>query len=95
MRRYYALLLRKSADGRGKAQLVRALDGDTVLAEADFPWNYGETHTFTLRVTGDRLLAAINGEGLFDVTDNGLSDGGIGLVVEEGRVMSDGVAVRP
>ena len=95
MRRYYALLLRKSADGRGKAQLVRALDGDTVLAEADFPWNYGETHTFTLRVTGDRLLAAINGEGLFDVTDSALSDGGIGLVVEEGRVMSDGVAVRP
>ncbi len=39
---------------------MRALDGDTVLAEIDFPWNYGDTHTFALRVTADRPQSAIN-----------------------------------
>ena len=97
MRRYYALLLARADDGRGVAQLVRVLDGDTVLAETDFPWEYGETHTLALRVTGNRLQAAINDldQSLFDVTDGELDGGGIALVVEEGRVMSDAVAVRP
>ena len=97
LRRYYALLLGRAEDGRGVARLVRALDGDTVLAEADFPWEYGESHTFALRVTGNRLQAAIDNldKHLFDVTDSELNGGGIALVVEEGRVMSDEVAVRP
>ena len=97
LRRYYALLLGRAEDGRGVARLVRALDGDTVLAEADFPWEYGESHTFALRVTGNRLQAAIDNldQRLFDVTDSELNGGGIALVVEEGRVMSDEVVVRP
>ncbi|MYC94196.1 MAG: ADP-ribosylglycohydrolase family protein [Caldilineaceae bacterium SB0661_bin_32] len=97
MRRYYALLLSRSEEGRGVARVVRALDGDTVLAEADFPWNYGEKHTFALRVEGDRLRGCIDDlEGpLFDVTDSMLDSGGIALVVEEGRVMSDEVTVCP
>ena len=97
MRRYYALLLGRSEEGRGVARIVRALDGDTVLAEADFPWNYGEKHTFALRVEGDRLRGCIDDleEPLFDVTDSMLDSGGIALVVEEGRVMSDEVRVCP
>ena len=97
MRRYYALLLTRADDGRGVARLVRALDGDTVLAETDFPWENGDTHTFALRVTGNRLQAAIDDldRSLFDVTDGELDGGGIALVVEEGRVMSDEVAVKP
>ena len=76
---------------------MRALDVYTVLAEADFPWEYGESHTFSLRVTGDRLQGSIDNldETLFDVTDSELDGGGIALVVEEGRVMSDEVVVRP
>ncbi len=97
LRRYYALLLSRTDDGRGVARLVRALDGDTVLAEAEFPWDYGETHTFALRVEGDRLQGCIDDldNPLLDVTDNKLANGGIALVVEEGRVMSDEVSVRP
>ena len=95
MRRYYALLLCHDVAGNRRARLIRALDGDTVLAETDFPWDYGETYTFALRVSADRLQAAIDGDPLFDVTDSTLSGGGIGLVIEEGRVMSDEVVVRP
>ncbi len=97
MRRYYALLLCRTDEGRGVARLIRALDGDTVLAEADFPWEYGESHAFALQVEGDRLRGCIDDldEPLFDVSDNMLAGGGIALVVEEGRVMSDAVSVRP
>ena len=38
LRRYYALLVCSD----GKARLVKALDGNTVLAEADFAWQFGE-----------------------------------------------------
>ncbi len=97
MRRYYALLLCRDAGGNGVARLVRALDGDTVLAEAPFAWEYGETRKFQLRVTGNRIRAAIDSleESLFDVTDDALDGGGVALVVEEGRVMSDAVIVQP
>jgi len=97
MRRYYALLLCRTADGRGVARLIRALDGDTVLAEADFPWEYGETHAFALQVNGHRLRGCVDNldEPLFDVTDDKLESGGIALVVEEGRIMSEEVSVRP
>ena len=97
MRRYYALLLCRDAAGNGVARLVRALDGDTVLAEASFAWAYGETRTFSLRVAGSRIRAAIDNleEPLFEVDDDALVGGGIALVVEEGRVMSDEVVVQP
>ena len=44
LRRYYALLLCDD----GKARLIKALDGDTVLAEAEFPWRQGSIHDFQL-----------------------------------------------
>jgi hypothetical protein len=93
MQRYYALLLRRG----GKAQLVKALDGDTVLAEADFAWEFGETHDFHLAVSGSRITGTIDGNTLFSVDDSDapLTSGGVALVVEEGRVMSDAVAIAP
>ncbi len=103
MRRYYALLLRRSSEQQpakaqaGTACLIKALDGDTVLAETDFPWEFGETHDFALSVAGNQITAAIDGQTLFTVTDdhNPLTGGGVAYVVEEGRVMSQGVEVKP
>lgn len=48
MRRYYALLLCHD----GKARLVKALDGFTVLGERDFPWEYGCSYGLELQVQG-------------------------------------------
>jgi hypothetical protein len=93
MRRYYALLLCDD----GKARLIKALDGDTVLAEQAYPWTYGAAHEFQLRATDNRLQASIDGEMIFDVEDSGfpLSGGGVAFVVEEGHVLSDAMTVRP
>ena len=67
MQRYYALLLCTD----GTAKLIKALDGDNVLAEADFPWQQGSSHDFQLAVTGDRIEASVDGRKFFDVVDDG------------------------
>lgn len=98
MRRYYALLLRRGqGEQRAKAQLIKALDGDTVLAEMDVAWGFGETHEFGLQVAGQAISASIDGKTLFTITDNNrpLAGGGIAYIVEEGRIMSEGVELRP
>jgi ADP-ribosylglycohydrolase len=93
MRRYYALLLCND----GKARLVKALDGDTVLAETDFIWKFGTTHDLSLEVVGTHLRAWVDGQQLFEVddADRPLTGGGVALLCEEGRTATQAVAVRP
>jgi ADP-ribosylglycohydrolase len=93
MGRYYALLLA----GEGKARLLKALDGDTVLAETDFPWQFDVTYELALEVRDNRLRASIDGKGLFEVADNDrvLAGGAVAFVCEEGRMESDVVRVQP
>jgi hypothetical protein len=93
LRRYYALLLCRD----GYARLVKALDGDAVLAETAFPWAFGETHELGLEVVGPRLRAWVDGQRLFEVRDaeRPLLGGGVALVCEEGRTATEVVRVRP
>ncbi len=91
MRRYYALLLCND----GKARLVKALDGDTVLAEKEFPWAYGQTYHFALKVQGRQICGEIDGERLEAVDDSEtpLTGGGVALVVEDGRIACEEVSI--
>jgi len=91
MRRFYALLLCDD----GKVRLIKALDGDTVLGESDFAWQFGETHDLQIQVTGNRIRASVDGTQLFDVEDaqHPLDGGSIALVCEEGRMATDAVTV--
>jgi hypothetical protein len=93
MRRYYALLLA----GGSAARLVKALDGETVLAETSFSWTFGGTYALSLQVVGNHLQAWIDGRLLVDVEDTKrpLTDGGVALICDEGRMSTDAVTVRP
>ena len=93
LRRYYALLLCES----GKTRLVKVKDGETVLSEADFSWQFRGTYTLSLQVIGTRILASIDGNRLFDMHDydDPLTGGGVALVCEEGRMGSNEVTVKP
>ena len=93
MRRYYALLLITG----GKARLVKALDGDVVLAEMCFPWHFDVNYELRMKVQGNRLRASIDGKELFDVEDEDrpLMSGAVALLCEEGRTESEVVRVRP
>jgi ADP-ribosylglycohydrolase len=93
MRRFYALLL----DCDQQVKLVKALDGDRVLGQAPFAWNFGEAHQLRLEVVGNRITGYVNGTALIQVEDiaHPLTGGGIALVVEEGRLASGPVKVGP
>ena len=92
MRRYYALLLVP-----GGVQLIKALDGETTLAEADLAWAFDETHTLQLAVVGSKISAWVDGRLLFSVADDvrPLDGGGVALVVSAGCMTTDAVTVQP
>ncbi len=89
--RFYGLLL---APGN-RVQLVRMLHTEEVLDEADLEWRLGETRELTLEVRGNRLAGKVDGATLVEATGDAMDRGGIGLVVEEGRLGVDRVEVHP
>ena len=91
--RYYALLLSENK----KLTLVKALDGETVLAEVEFPWEYGASYTLTLRVSSSSVTGSVNGEVLLRATDEDvpLEGGAVALICEVGRIDVPTVWVRP
>ena len=93
MRRYYALLLAPD----GKLQLVKALDGLSVLAETDVDWRWRGSYNLKLSVVGSELTGWLDDQPLLQCTDtaNVLQSGGIALICEEGRLATDEVAVEP
>jgi ADP-ribosylglycohydrolase len=93
LQRFYALLL--CADQT--VRLIKALDGDQVLAQAPFEWHFGEPYELSLRVSGHRLTALINGNGVFELEDQDqpLASGAVALICEEGRAATEAVHVRP
>ncbi len=84
MERYYALLLGKG----NRAQLVKALDGHIVLAEAEFDWSFGEPYAFEIAFRSNTLHASIDGKELFSLQDmeQPLMEGAAALVCTEGRI---------
>ncbi|HJL60416.1 MAG TPA: ADP-ribosylglycohydrolase family protein [Pseudomonadales bacterium] len=93
LKRYYALLLAEN----DRLQLIRMLNQEEVLAECEFPWQFGEAYDMALIVDGHSISAEINGNPCLSITDNDsdLLDGSIALVVDEGRTATESVSVIP
>jgi ADP-ribosylglycohydrolase len=91
MQRFYSL---QFVEG-GKVRLLKALDGETVLAEIPFAWDSWEPYAMVLEVQGNQLRAWLKGNLIFDLEDSQqpLTSGGIALVVEEGQLLTDAVEV--
>jgi len=90
MRRFYALLMTRDA-----IQLVKCYDGDALLAEQAFAMEDDRGYELVLQAKGDRLTASVDGAQIFDVRDDALGSGAIGLVSTDGRSAFEGVRVRP
>jgi ADP-ribosylglycohydrolase len=93
MRRYYALLLRPG----DKACLVKALDGETILAESEFRWDFDKSYDLKLAAEGSRLRAWIDDVLLFDVEDHErpLDGGAAAVICQEGTLECGDVFVGP
>ncbi|MEZ4670744.1 MAG: ADP-ribosylglycohydrolase family protein [Anaerolineae bacterium] len=94
MQRYYALLM--GADS--KVRLVKMLDGEKILAEADFTCEMGSSRTYelTLKVNGNHLTGLIDGQQVLEYEDSvrPLTGGAIALVCDEGRFACTSVRVN-
>ena len=84
MTRYYALLL-----GAGeRVRLVKVLDGEKVLGEAHFTWDYYQRIRLCLQVVGNCLQGWVDDQLFFEVYDEeaSLDGGGIAIVCEDGCI---------
>ncbi|MCE5258076.1 MAG: ADP-ribosylglycohydrolase family protein [Chloroflexi bacterium] len=92
LKRYYALRI----TCQGQAQLVRELDGTTILAEVPWHWELYTDYSLRLAVFGNHISAEIDGRIVFELDDSSTLDGGaIALLAEEGRVGCGKVIVKP
>ena len=94
MKRYYALLLCAG----NKVRLVKALDGESVLAETDFIWESTRSYALQLSVEGSHLRGWIDGQLILEASDTSslpLIAGGVAYVIEEGTLMSDAMIIQP
>lgn len=92
-KRFYALQLVKG----NKVRLIKALDGDTILAEKDFDWEIHKTYTLRMQVSGNQIKAWVDGKQQFDLFDEGtpLSGGGVAYVLDLGHISSQFMTVKP
>ncbi|HEU4743959.1 MAG TPA: ADP-ribosylglycohydrolase family protein, partial [Anaerolineales bacterium] len=93
LERCYAVVL----SDQDTIQLIKRLDGEIVLAEQEFHWEFGQPYDLQLTVLDDQISAAVDGAVLFQTKDENrpLTGGGIALLCEEGRIGTDAVSVRP
>ena len=99
LKRYYALLLCDDQKVRLVKNLVIRPGQEMerkVLAEADFAWELDGGYVMCLSTQGKRLKGSVNGIALFDIEDEftPLLSGAVALVIEEGRIDTNGVTVR-
>jgi ADP-ribosylglycohydrolase len=93
LKRFYALQLVKG----NIVRLIKALDGDTTLSEANFKWDVYRSYSLKIQVVGNRIKAWVDGRLQFDVVDNRepLLSGGVAYVVDTGHISSHAMQVKP
>jgi ADP-ribosylglycohydrolase len=93
LRRFYALQLVAG----NKLRLIKALDGDVILAEKDYAWDVYQNYTLKLQLSGNEIKAFINEQLYFDVIDDRepLTGGGVAFIVETGHISSQAMRVSP
>lgn len=93
MKRFYAF----EFVAGGKVQLLKALDGDTVLAETAFGWEPWRAYSMAVQVNRNHIRAWLDDNQIFDFEDvhQPLACGGIGLIVEDGHITTDLIEVGP
>ncbi|MGI8880203.1 MAG: ADP-ribosylglycohydrolase family protein [Jatrophihabitans sp.] len=90
--RHYALEL----TGRDEVRLVKRCGTTEELFSAAFAWEFDHTYRLELAVAGDEISASVDGELIARVRDaSPLTGGGVALLVEEGRTVTQAVQVRP
>jgi ADP-ribosylglycohydrolase len=91
MRRWIGLFLCRD----GFVRLIQSLDGETVLAEGLYPYQFGESHRLRLGVIGQDFRAYVDSELILSGSAEVplLTEGAVAFVVREGKINSKGLVV--
>lgn len=94
LRRYYGIRVTRA----GKVQIVKICDGhEIVLADKDFPFDFEKEYPLEATVFGNRIQAKIADVSLTACDDSGSEyrGGGFALIIHEGALSTDAVAISP
>ena len=90
--RYYAL---QFVHG-GSVELIAQHDAErVVLARVTYDWQQERQYTLRMQVIGSDIVATIDGGPTLTATDTRYAHGAVGLVLTEGRLICNAVAVHP
>ena len=94
LRHYYAFRL----SDQMKIQLIRVFEGqEVVLSEVHFEWQPWNSYDLTLEVRGDHFKGWVDGHLVIEFVDTNIpiASGAIGLLVEEGFLITNSVKLKP
>jgi hypothetical protein len=94
LQRYYAFQL----SDHKMIQLIRVFEGQEVLlAEVHFEWQPWNLYDLALEAEGNHFQGWVDGHLVVDVvdTDTAIASGAIGLLVEEGFLITNSVMLKP
>lgn len=93
LRRYYALVFA----GPGELRIVKALDGNSTLAQTSFPWEPFQDYIVEVEVRGNEIRAWIDGRLKLTATDldRPLLEGAFGFLVEAGCIGAGTPRISP
>ena len=79
-----------------KVQLIKKNHQDEViLGKASFEFLLGDELELSLESNGNDLVGHVNGSKVLEATDNGLSAGSVGLIIDEGRTAVRRIEISP
>jgi len=93
MQRFYAFQLVKG----NKIRLLKALDGDRILAEKEFEWSVNNTYQLRMIIFQNRIQAWVDDQLQFQGEDeeNPINCGGVAYIVNQGHLSSQAMSVKP
>jgi len=92
LNRYYGLVISAS----NKLQLIKVINEPKVLKEIDFDLEYYKDYKLSLKVEDNKLSGYLDNKVVLECTDNSdvLENGAMGLIVEDGTMVTDEVIVE-
>ena len=92
LNRYYGLVINAS----NKPQLIKVINEPKVLKEIDFDLEYYKDYKLSLKVENNKLSGYLDNRVVLEFTDSSdvLENGAMGLIVEDGTMVTDEVIVE-
>ena len=92
LNRYYGLVINAS----NKLQLIKVINEPKVLKEIDFDLEYYKDYKLSLKVENNKLSGYLDNRVVLEFTDSSdvLENGAMGLIVEDGTMVTDEVIVE-